>query len=67
MNEVTVNGRRQALPPGATLAALLQQMGLQPGEVATAVNGEFVARPLRGERVLRPGDAITCFQPIVGG
>ena len=35
--------------------------------VATAVNGEFVARGLRSGHVLAEGDQVQCFRPIVGG
>jgi sulfur carrier protein len=64
---VAVNGEACAVPVGATLAALLQQLGHAPDAVATAVNGEFVARGARADRALAPGDQVHCFRPIVGG
>lgn len=64
---VTVNGESHALPAGATLAALLARLGHAPDSVATAVNGAFVARRERTDRVLCDGDQVTCFQAIVGG
>jgi sulfur carrier protein len=64
---VQVNGEACELPRGATLAELLVQLGHAPDSVATAVNGEFVARALRAARMLAAGDQVQCFRPIVGG
>lgn len=50
-----------------TVATLLQAHGLRPDQVATALNGEFVARAQREHLRLRPGDRLTTFSPIVGG
>ena len=64
---VSVNHERHALPPDTDLAALLQRLGVPAASVATAVNGRFVPREARGDHRLADGDAVTCFQPIVGG
>lgn len=60
-----------ALPPGSTLDQavrhLLDAQGRAPDSVATAVNGQFVARGLRANHVLHDGDAVLCFSPITGG
>jgi sulfur carrier protein len=64
---VTVNGDAVELSPGTTLADLIAQLGHEPKAVATAVNGEFVARHARAQRLLAEGGQVTCFQPIVGG
>jgi sulfur carrier protein len=64
---VTVNGAPVDLAVGATLADLIAQLGHEPKAVATAVNGEFVARTARAQRLLAEGAQVTCFQPIVGG
>jgi len=59
------------LPAGSTLADavahLLQGDARQPDAVATAVNGEFVARTARARHTLQDGDAVLCFSPITGG
>lgn len=65
--DVSVNGQAHALVAFSTLADLIGRLGHMPGGVATALNGEFVARGQRHERVLRDGDSVICFQPIVGG
>ena len=64
---LTVNGEVRELPVGSTLADLVAACGLAPEALATAVNGEFVARHQRAGRVLQPGDAVFTFQPITGG
>ncbi len=58
--------------PGSTVAEVLPQLlsalpGVPAEGVATAVNGDFVARHQRATHVLRDGDALLCFAPITGG
>ena len=65
--DVTVNGQVHTLPAFGTLADLMGRLGHAPESIATALNGEFVARGQRHERVLCDGDKVTCFQAIVGG
>ena len=64
---VKVNGEARPLRDGVTVAELLAELGHEPTSVAVAVNGEFVPRTQRSDRVLRDGDQLTCFQAIVGG
>jgi len=66
-DEVLVNGQAHTLRAPRTLAELITELGHAPDSVATALNGEFVARGQRGERVLLNGDRVTCFQAITGG
>mgnify|MGYP003334586804 CR=1 FL=1 len=61
------------LPQGSHLAdaveALLQHtsQAAVATAVATAVNGQFVARHLRATHPLHDGDTVLCFSPITGG
>lgn len=55
------------VPPQTVLADLLAQLGHAELAVSTAVNGEFVPRVARAQRVLAEGDRVLLFQPIVGG
>jgi sulfur carrier protein len=64
---VSVDGQPCTLDAGTSVAALLEHLGHAPTAVAVAVNGEFVARAQRAQRMLRGGDQVTCFKPIVGG
>ena len=50
-----------------TLAQWVDQQGLSPHAVATALNSQFVPRTQRAAQVLNTGDAIVTFQPIEGG
>jgi sulfur carrier protein len=65
--DITLNGEPRHVPAGCTLEMLVREQGVEPHEVATALNGEFVPRALRSTRLLKPGDVVTCFRPIVGG
>ncbi len=61
------NGTDLPCPEGLTLARLLDEQGVDPDTIATAVNGAFVPRALRATTPLQPGDTVLTFQAIVGG
>ena len=65
--QITLNGEPRRVDEGETLAGLVAALGQPPQALATAVNGEFVARAARAETPLREGDAVFTFQPITGG
>jgi sulfur carrier protein len=67
MTAITLNGEPREVPPGSSLADLVAAIADSPQALATAVNGEFVAREARGACLLRDGDAVFTFQPITGG
>lgn len=67
MKQITLNGEPRQLEAGATLADLIAALDQPPQALATAVNGEFVAREQRPARHLNDGDAVFTFQPITGG
>jgi sulfur carrier protein len=67
MKHITINGEPRDVAEGTTLAQLVDALGQPPQALATAVNGEFVARDERGARRLDEGDAVFTFQPITGG
>jgi sulfur carrier protein len=50
-----------------TLRDLLTERGLATAKIATALNGEFVAAPLRAETPLREGDRVEILSPMQGG
>lgn len=66
-NTVIVNGEPVADAEGLSLAELLLRLGEPADQVATALNGSFVARDRRDEVQLATGDRITVFKAIVGG
>ena len=65
--DILVNGQPHTSAAHDTLADLIGRLGHAPESVATALNGEFVARGERASRVLCDGDKVTCFQAITGG
>jgi sulfur carrier protein len=67
MTAITLNGQPREVPPGSSLADLVAAIADSPQALATAVNGDFVAREARSACLLREGDAVFTFQPITGG
>ncbi|MCC2632574.1 sulfur carrier protein ThiS [Ramlibacter sp.] len=65
--QITLNGEPRTIAEGETLADLVTALGQPPQALATAVNGEFVARAARAATPLKEGDAVFTFQPITGG
>jgi sulfur carrier protein ThiS len=52
------------IAPGATVGQLLEQLGVEPGDVwMSAVNKTVV----KSDHVLQSGDAVEVFAPVSGG
>lgn len=64
---ITVNGETRRLAPGATVAALLAEIGLDQRKVAVERNEEIVPRSTYAAVALAPGDAIEIVHFIGGG
>ena len=62
-----VNGERRELPDGATVAALLADMGVEPAGIAVAVNECVVRRAAFASRQLADGDAVEIIRAVAGG
>ncbi len=63
---IAVNG--EAVETGAaTLAELVAALGYNEGQVATALNGDFVPRGARAETRLATGDSVEIVAPRQGG
>ncbi len=67
MIAITVNGQTREVAEGSTLADLVAELAASPQALATAVNGDFVARDVRAAHLMKPGDQVFTFQPITGG
>jgi sulfur carrier protein len=65
--DIQLDGQVHSVPSGSSLADLVAALGHADQAVATAVNQSFVARSQRAQTVLRGGDQVMLFQPIVGG
>lgn len=65
--EIQVNGEPHALPPGTTIAGLLEGMELTGKRLAVEINAEIVPRGGFGQHELRDGDRVEIVQAIGGG
>jgi sulfur carrier protein len=64
--KIVVNG--EATETGAaTVAELVAELGYNEGQVATALNGDFVPRSARAQAKLGAGDNIEIVAPRQGG
>jgi sulfur carrier protein len=64
---VTVNGDRTALPPGITVAGLLQRLDTAGKRVAVERNGEIVPRSQHAATALDDGDRLEIVIAVGGG
>ena len=68
---ITLNGAEHLVTPPITLGELLARLQTgdpaNPAPVATAVNGQYVARQARDDHALNDHDVVTTFEPITGG
>ncbi len=62
-----VNGEALELPPGATLATLLTQLGLAAPRVAVELNEQLVRRGAFECTPLRTGDRVEIVTLVGGG
>lgn len=61
-----VNGEHRDVT-GPTLADALAELGWGEARVATALNGAFVAKGVRGGTDLKDGDRLEVLTPMQGG
>lgn len=64
---VLVNGELQSVPDGATIEALLGQLGIAGRRLAVAVNRAVVPRSQYGRVALAAGDRIEILEAVGGG
>lgn len=64
---VTLNGENRPLPPGATIATLLDAEGLAGRRVAVEVNGGIVPRGQHPTHRLHDGDRVEIVHALGGG
>lgn len=65
--KVTINGEKQELPEGLTVAALLEHLGLQPERVAIERNREILPRSRWAETCVADGDYYEIVHFVGGG
>ncbi len=64
---LTINGEAHDLPDGATVAAMLERLGLRPETVAVERNRRVVKRATWRESSLEEGDAVEVLTFVGGG
>jgi thiamine biosynthesis protein ThiS len=64
---VTLNGETHAVPPGTSVAGLLNHLGLDPRKIAVERNEAIVPRSLYAATRLNPGDSLEIVHFIGGG
>lgn len=65
--EIELNGRKQRVREGQSVAELVVELGLRPGMVAVEVNEGLVARDRRESTSLRAGDKVELVTIMGGG
>lgn len=67
MVDISLNGEPRAIPPGQTVAALLQALGLDDRKVAVERNEAIVVRSEYDVTTLGAGDQLEIVHFIGGG
>jgi sulfur carrier protein len=65
--ELVVNGEARSLPPGSTVDALVESLGLARRKIAVAVNRDVVPRSAFASQTLTRGDRIEILEAVGGG
>lgn len=64
---IQVNGEERELESGATVAGLLQSLGMEVEGIAVAVNMEIVRRGEYAETKISEGDEVEIVRAVGGG
>lgn len=62
-----MNGERREFADGTTIAALLDDLGIERAGIAIAVNERVVRRASFDEHALLDGDAVEIIRAVAGG
>jgi thiamine biosynthesis protein ThiS len=65
--EIIVNGQPRQLAAGASIASLLETLGLDPRQLAVERNLELVPRANHAATTLAPGDRVEIVTLVGGG
>ena len=65
--QIELNGATREVEDGATVAGLVESLGLRPEVVAVEVNRSLVRKDRRGEVRLAPGDRVEVVTLVGGG
>lgn len=67
MITITLNGKARDVGENLSVAALLETLGVDPRQVAVAINGEVVPRRQWSAVTLRDGDSVEIVRAVGGG
>lgn len=67
MMELTVNGKKIEVTDGATIAALLEELQINPLRVAVQLNQQITKRELYESVALQAGDTVEIITFMAGG
>ena len=62
-----INGIERELPNGATVAALIRELGVQSAGVAVALNDRIVQRAAHEHTTIAEGDSVEIVHAVAGG
>ena len=65
--QIVVNGMPREVAIGLSVASLLQELRVEPKQVAVEVNLELVPRGRHAEHTLSPGDRLEVVTLVGGG
>ncbi len=65
--EIILNGERRRLPSGKSLLQLIQDLGLEEGQVAAEVNRQVVRRDAWERTPIVSGDEVEIVHFVGGG
>jgi sulfur carrier protein len=64
---MTINGEERVIGAGATIATLLNELGVRRGGVAVALNDDVVPRGTHDRAELHEGDRVEIIVAVAGG
>jgi len=67
MTDVVVNGEKQSIANGVTVADLVASLTASPAGCAVAVNDVVIPRPTWSDRVLERDDRVEVLTAVQGG
>jgi len=67
MITISLNGKPRELEAATDIAGLLAALGINPKQVAVAVNGEVVPRDTWAGTTVSHGDAVEIVRAVGGG
>lgn len=65
--QITVNAQTREVDDGASVAQLLEALGVNPKHVAVEVNLDLAPRTTHQQHVLQPGDRLEIVTLVGGG